>query len=204
MKRSDSEKGQEPEELLATGSRSRIYTTKYNENQAVIKTARTDSNATVVHDEARHLRTVNELNMGPELYAERDDAVVMEFVDGEPLQSYVGNGPLAPIVRSVLAKLRVLDEHGIDKGENMRPDEHVIVNKTVTLIDFERCRHTPTPQNVTQFLQFLYQEPVQDCLAQEGVTFDPESVIRTAKRYKGSYSEQQFHAILDSLGLAHL
>ena len=56
------------------------------------------------------------------------------------------------MLRGVLEQLRRLDVMGVHKGELVKPDRHILVQDDATpvLIDFERCKHTTTPQNVLQ------------------------------------------------------
>jgi len=49
----------------------------------------------------------------------------------------------------------------VNKFEMHHPTKHILIKagkpsrKTVVMIDFERCRWTEKPKNVTQFVQFL-------------------------------------------------
>ena len=103
------------------------------------------------------------------------------------------------ILREVFLQMRKLDVLHINKEEMHHPYKHVLVSFTnqnhqnqkrprVTLLDFERCRRTPTPQNITQFCQCVISTRMQYLLQQKGVSLSKQEFIQAARVYKKQLS----------------
>jgi predicted Ser/Thr protein kinase len=190
-------------EVLAKGKRGITYLERRDGRDLVVKRKHPDSDALgTISTEARFLRLLNDYDIGPELIAVEEDAVVMEYIDGATLHEYIAGHELDAVramLRSVFDQLRTMDELGVNKGEMHHPHKHVIVDDEPVLIDFERCRKTETPQNVTQFCQFMLN--TADVLHEKGFKYDEEDVICVAQRYKDSYSDAAYQEILEVFDL---
>ncbi len=128
--------------------------------------------------EGKWLKELNKKGIGPRLYYSHENFLVMELVgNGIGLDKYldlvdVNSKKGRLVLAEVLKQCRVMDETGVSKDEMHRPYANVLVvdfkegkNEGfdhVVLIDFERCRRDPEPQNVTQFLSFLMKVGVID------------------------------------------
>ena len=63
------------------------------------------------------------------------------------------------------------------------------------MIDFERCRETVKPMNVTQFVEFISR--IKNLLEKKNLEVDVERLRVLAKKYKESYTKDDFEEILD-------
>eukprot|EP00960_Hanusia_phi_P054228 762583-Hanusia_phi.AAC.3 len=111
--------------------------------------------------EAGWLRRANEHGIGPRFLYGDATKVIMEFVEGKRILTFIAEESdgerCKKAICEVLIQLRKLDSLQIHKGEFVRPDRHILIKEDgiPVLIDFERCKETSTPQNITQFVQFL-------------------------------------------------
>ncbi|MBS3164639.1 methyltransferase [Candidatus Woesearchaeota archaeon] len=152
--------------LFARGKRGIVYIASRRGRKYAVKAENPASKATGrLENEARWLRTLNRKGIGPRLRDVVDGMLVLEFIEGKPLLDWMAGASSAAmrrIIRDVLRQLLVLDSLGVNKEEMHWPVKHVIVRRSrPVLIDFERCRRTLRPKNVTQFLQFLSTARVQ-------------------------------------------
>ena len=84
----------------------------------------------------------------------------------------------------------------VNKQEMTHPHKHIIIRDNVPyLIDFERCRYTEDPKNITQFLQFITSMQVTLHLEKKGIHLNKEIFQKLAKRYKEERSKKVFDEI---------
>ena len=155
--------------------------------------------------EARWLRFMNQHGIGPTLHHADAKRVVMEFIPGRRILEFVTDehdaAKCKQVLIAVLQQLRLLDVLDVHKGELVKPDRHILVRDdgTPVLIDFERCKHTTTPQNVLQVCQFLASNSLAQALAANGkrLALDCSGVRDCCRAYKGNgYLERDFESIL--------
>ena len=197
----------------AKGSRGLVYKGKWDVNSTqkkflasqnvqdvAIKIQRESSTAPgTLALEARNLRLVNKKGLGPRLYYMHKDFLIMEFVGGIPLDDFVKEKGVDSVeakdaLRTLLQQAYLLDTMRLQKEEMHRPYDNVLVydaNASVklTLLDFERCRNTDSPSNVTQVVSFLMKLGV----------LERENGIALAETYKKTYSKGSFNAIFSVL-----
>jgi predicted Ser/Thr protein kinase len=70
----------------------------------------------------------------------------------------------------------------------------VTKNNKPVLIDFERCKKTSNPKNVTQFLQYIAKN--SDNLEEKGFIVDRNRLFLLGKEYKDDSSLRNFNKIL--------
>ena len=85
----------------------------------------------------------------------------------------------------------------VNKEEMLRPQKHVLIGKSgkVTMLDFERCRKTQKPKNVTQLCQFLAGNYANSMLRQKGININREELLAAAQHYKHSQNGKNFKKI---------
>ena len=181
--------------LFARGKRGLVYRAELGKKTVAIKTAHPDSLAiNRIENEASWLERLNREGIGPERLAfwpaegGRPACLAMAFVEGEPILNFLksaGASKAKKTLRDVMRQMLILDTLGVNKGEMHTPVKHVLVRKTgePVLLDFERCRHTERPKNVTQFCQFLASESVQALLREKGIRLQKEQVLGAARAY---------------------
>jgi len=80
------------------------------------------------------------------------------------------------------------------------PVKHIIIkNNSPVLIDFERCRYTEEPKNVTQFCDFLIGDRVTGHLKKKNINLDKTRIIELARQYKENQTKANFMKILEEL-----
>jgi HemK-related putative methylase len=197
------------EYFLAQGKRGKIY--QFNDkksNKKFIKKISLESSKAVgnLKNEANFNKLLNDNGIGPKFieYNSSKDYLVREFVEGEFLGEYIKNSNRKDVLNILIkiTKLMLkLDELKMNKFEMTNPYKHVIVteSKEPVLIDFERFRFTPTPKNVTQFLQYLINNNTQDILKKLKIEIDREDLINLTREYKESYDKKLVLSFLKKL-----
>lgn len=150
-------------QFLARGKRGDVFLTRFRGRIVAVKCERKESTAiNRLVNEASWLRTLNKKGIGPRFLALRNNHLFMEYIRGEPFGKYLERKPLSKaLVKEILLQCRILDQMHVNKLEMHHPVKHVLIRKgkitlkNVVMIDFERCKHTLQPKNVTQFCQYL-------------------------------------------------
>ncbi|MEK6951616.1 MAG: hypothetical protein AABX29_01240 [Nanoarchaeota archaeon] len=173
--------------VYAKGKRTEVYKI-FN---FIIKVKRKDSKAiSSIKNEGTWLKKINKYAIGPRLYYFNDKFLICKFIKGDRILDYfkkVGLNEKEKVVREVLRQCRILDKLKVDKFEMHHPLKHVIVGRRIVLIDFERCKYSERPKNVTGFCQFLnnYYRKI-------------DNLKEILKKYKESYSDEDFDEIVRS------
>ncbi len=185
---------------FAEGNRGIIYTGNLRGRKVAIKAKKADSTATgVIANEAKWLKILNKKRIGPKLIFISSSCFVYEFVEGRFIIDYVSGcsrEKAVAVIKSMLEQCRMLDELKVNKEEMLRPQRHVIISKgKPVMIDFERCRKTRKPKNVTQFCQFIVSGFFNELLKLKGISISREKLLAAAKGYKHSQNAENFKII---------
>ncbi len=158
--------------------------------KVAVKTKREDSKAQErIRNEVKWLKILNRKGIGPKLLFHGKDYFVYRFVEGKFILEWVKDVDKRQIVKvlvSLLKQCYVMDEKRVNKEEMHHPLKHVIVDSgdNPVLIDFERCRQTDRPHNVTQFIEFTCR--LHGELERKGFVFSIEKIRVLAHEYKNS------------------
>lgn len=184
---------------LAKGHRSIVYLVNYNGKKAAKKIERADIYAVNrIKNESEWLRKLNKYKIAPKLYFSEDNYLICEYVSGKRITDFLksSKNPYLVIIL-ILKQCRTLDKLNIDKKEMSNPYKHIIIRKNKpVMIDFERSRFSLRPQNVTAFFTFLTSKKIKDILIKKGVIVYRESLIDLLKKYKRTYSEEDFEKLI--------
>jgi putative serine/threonine protein kinase len=169
---------------FAKGKRSLIY----KEKDTIIKLEHPDSKAIGrIENEAKWLKILNKHDIGPKFLKFEDKKVYMKYVEGEKILDYCSTHTklqIRKVLLDLLEQCYTLDKLQVNKYEMHKPLKHVIVSKDKpVLIDFERCKKTKTPKNVTQLAQFYARY------------FGIIALLAKAKAYKETYSAETFKEV---------
>ncbi|MBD3209660.1 hypothetical protein GF367_04575 [Candidatus Woesearchaeota archaeon] len=185
--------------FLERGKRGVTYTGNLGGEQVLVKRCNPAADVDTIKHEAVMLQHLNKYGIGPRFVAYEDGQLVREFVAGERIEDFLGRATAAE-ARSVmlqsLQQCKKLDDVRVNKFEMTHPYKHILVDKDgkVTMIDFERCKHSEKPKNVTQFCQYVAR--LQPLLAKSGLSIDGEQVKELGKQYKRrGYDEGVFKAL---------
>jgi len=199
--------------MFAKGKRGVVYTAflenKKSLKKVAIKEKKIESTAEGnIEREAEWLKILNNHNIGPKFIAFENNSLIYEFVEGEFIQDFLlhsSRKDTLQIFNDVMEQCRKMDKLGINKLEMTRPRKHVIITsekskenlkqkqKLVSvMIDFERCRRTDKPKNVTQFCQFITLAENSRILEQKNIFIDKNEMINTARNYKENPDSKNF------------
>jgi len=194
---------------FAKGKRGWVYKAYYKGKKICIKRKISQSAALkTIENEAKYLKLLNRYNIGPKFYFKTKKYLVIEFVDGKPIEEFIRSTNDAELIKKVLfiifKKCRKLDQLKINKEEMHHPRKHIIVGlrkkkPIVTLIDFERAHKTQKPKNVTQFCQYLISTKMIRLLEEKGIFIDKGIMLHRAREYKHNPTKKNFNQILKEI-----
>lgn len=181
--------------VLAFGKRGIVLKAKKNDLFVAIKMNRPESTANnTLLMEAKYLSEVNKLGIGPSLIETSDNFVVMSFIDGVRIDSWIETSSKEEtlgMLSVLFHQLFKLDAVGINKSEMTNPYKHIIVDKELmpVMIDFERARFNLKPQNLTQFSQYLTSKNILPILQEKNILLNVDSFKNAIQKYSKDRKE---------------
>ena len=197
-------------QILGKGYVGIVVLAKKGNNVIALKIRRIDSQRSEMRSEAKLLRLVNKVNVGPELYDVSKNFLVMEYLEGDKIgdwiQSLQGTGSskkLKFVARTILEDCYRLDQMGFDHGELSSISKHVIVGKSrSTLIDFESSSVNRRVSNVTSVTQAIFIGSGIAKKVQRIYKVPPkQKIIDVLRTYKQEQTRGSFDDILKILKL---
>ncbi len=182
-------KGIKDVRLLAKGHRSVVFTGSRGRRKIAVKAARNDTAARgFIANEAKWLKRLNKMHIGPRLLWAKKDIIAYDYVDGIPILKYMETArkeAVLAVLRRILQQCLVMDALGVNKQEMHHPVKHILVDGTKpVMIDFERCKKARKPKNVTQFLQFIASTRMHSLLQDKGIMIAPDVAREAAREYR--------------------
>ena len=181
--------------LFNNGKRGIVYLSECK--KYLIKTRKPESSSPgTIKNEYFYNKKVNEFGVGPKIfyYNDENDFLIREFVDGEKISEFLEKSDKQNIVNvllKIIDQTVKLDEHKINKYELTNPHKDIIIkNNEPYIIDFERCRYTDKPKNLTQFLQYLTRPRTFEWLKNKGINVEKEKIIKLGVNYKKNYEKK--------------
>ncbi len=190
---------------FAKGKRGVIYKGEYKKKKVAIKTQRKDVEVKTIQNEIECLKKLQKKNIGPKIVHAEESFFVYEFIEGKFIEEFVekhkSKKRIKGIILNVMMQCRQLDKMGLNKEEMHHPYKHVIITKDckAVLVDFERCRNTQDPKNVSQFCQYLTHGRMAHLLEDKGISINEKEMRKAAKQYKKKFDENGFEKIIDIL-----
>ena len=197
-------------EILGKGYVGIVVLAKLRNKQVALKIRRLDSQRNEMKTEAKLLKMVNSVNVGPKLFDYSKNFVVMEFLDGEKIGNWIeslkGRGSskkLKSTIKNVLEDCFQLDQIGFDHGELSSISKHVIIgDKKSTLIDFESSSTKRRVSNVTSITQAIFIGSGIGKQVQKIYKIpSKEQIISALRIYKQDQSQDSFNNLLKILKL---
>lgn len=186
---------------LGKGKSSVVLLCEVGGVEAAAKVRRVDAPVPDLRMEAAMLRAANSVGVGPRILGWGRTVIVMELVEGVPLEELLrarGLRGAADAAASALDGARALDAAGIDHGELHRPGHHVTVRgREAVILDFGSASASRRPSNVTSLASAIARAA--------GSIRDPE-LRRALRSYKeslarGESGEAEYREVLRALGL---
>ena len=169
---------------FAKGNRGVVYTGVYKKKRVAIKTELSESEAIYrIQNEAKFLKLLNKKGIGQKLLLAENSFIVSEFISGKPIKEFIESSnkkQIIKVLKEVFHQCLILDNLKINKEEMHLPLKHILIGKTVVMIDFERCHFTEDPKNSRQFLQFLINH--LPLFQEKGFKWSREQLIDAAKK----------------------
>lgn len=177
------------DEYLAKGKRGVTYTREENGKKVLIKKRNEESDVDTIKHEALFTRELNKVGIGPTFisYDPNENELKREYIEGIELRKWLPKAQAKQIMQmllEILRQCRKMDKMLITKQELNHPWKDILITtRGPVLIDFERCRKTEVPKNVTQFCQFLTGSSLAEHLKPKGLVISQE-MLTLAQQYK--------------------
>jgi len=191
-------------QILGKGYVGVVVLAKKGNNVIALKIRRTDSQRSEMQSEAKLLRLVNTVNVGPKLYDVSKNFLVMEYLEGDKIGDWIqylqGTGSskkLKSVVRTILEDCYRLDQMGFDHGELSS-----ISKSRSTLIDFESSSVNRRVSNVTSVTQAIFIGSGIAKKVQRIYKIPPkQKIIDVLRIYKQEQTRRSFDDVLKILKL---
>jgi len=195
--------------VLGKGYVGVVVLSKYKKNDVALKIRRIDSSRDEMKREAKLLQLANKVNVGPKVINSSKNFIVMEFIEGKKIIDWVkelkGRGSsikLRKVIKKVLEDCYSLDEINLDHGELSYIHKHVIVGKSVCIIDFESASTNRRTSNVTSATQGIFIGSGLANIVKKIIKIPNRKIlIESLKKYKHDQSRENFDQLLKVLGL---
>jgi len=174
--------------------------------KVALKIRRTDADRSSMRREAKLLRKANSVNVGPRLQGATKNFLVMQFVEGDLLPSWIkkrtSRKRLKNVLRNLLEQCWKLDVARLDHGELSHAPKHVIISEADEpfIVDFETSSTKRRPSNVTSMTQYLFFSEISLELTRRLGKRSIEEMIVSLKRYKKSVNRENFLLVMKSCG----
>ncbi|HSB56667.1 MAG TPA: serine/threonine protein kinase [Nitrosopumilaceae archaeon] len=195
--------------VLGKGYVGVVVLSKFKTKEIALKIRRVDSSRVEMDSEARLLRLANEVDVGPRFIANTKNFIIMEYLEGRKIVDWIrelkGKGSAAKlksVIKKVLEDCYNLDKIHLDHGELSHIHKHVIIGKSISIIDFESASVNRRVSNVTSATQSIFIGSGISKLVKKFMK-EPQrrKLITTLRKYKKEQSRKNFEAILTVLGL---
>ena len=200
-------------DVLGKGYVGVVVLAKRKAKKVALKIRRTDSQRSSMKPEAKLLKLVNSVNVGPKFYDASKNCLVMEYVKGDKIGDWVGTvggrgaaKRAKSVIRGVLEDCYRLDRAGIDHGELSSISKHIIVGESrQVMIDFESSSTQRRASNVTSAAQAIFIGSGIAKKIRRIYRIPPrQQIIDSLRRYKRQESRQSFEELLDVLKLGRV
>jgi putative serine/threonine protein kinase len=196
-------------EVLGKGYTGVVILAKKGSKRVALKIRRTDSPRESMAKETRLLEAANKAKVGPRLIESSDNFIVMEYLDGKKIYDWVkelkGRGSatkLKSVMKKVLEDCYNLDSAGLDHGELSNITKHVIVGKSITIIDFESSSLERRVSNVTSATQaILIGSGLAKMVRRIHSIPSKQKIIKALRQYKEDQTQESFDRVLEVLRL---
>ena len=193
--------------ILGKGYVGVVVLAKIKNNVFAVKIRRIDAPRKRMQDEARFQKIANDVNVGPKLIQASKNFLVMEYIKGEKIISWAKktetkSPEIRHVINNVLRDCFLLDHAGLDHGELSTIDKHVIVNKSITIIDFESSSIKRKASNVSAAVQAIFIGTGLSKIIKKKIRVpEKTSIINVIRKYKKNPTEENFLDITSELKL---
>ncbi len=182
---------------------------KRNFGRVALKIRRVDADREDLNYESSMLKLANSVNVGPKLYSNTDNFIVMEFIEGLLIGDWLLKLELPEesfrvkqVIIEILEQCYRLDMIGLDHGELSNARKHIIIDNfdKPTILDFETASTVRKTSNVTSICSFLFiKSPISHLIASSIGEIDKHSLLRALNKYKRVKDKESFTYILKNV-----
>lgn len=173
--------------------------------RVALKMRRIDADRESLEREAELLVKANSIYVGPKFLAVNKDFLLMQLIDGDLLEDWLGTHRDKELIRKVLVDILEqcwrLDENGLDHGELSKAPKHLLVDKAQTpfIVDFETSSVERKVINVTSVCQFLFMgnSSAAKMLGEVFGERNRSGLIAALKCYKRDRNRRNFEGLLE-------
>jgi len=173
-----------------------------------LKIRRIDANRQSMEREVRLHKIANSVGVGPNIYANSENFILMDFIDGWNIirwlnQQNINNEQVRKVAISTLEQCYNLDMANLDHGELSCLDHHVLVSKSIYahIVDFESSSIDRRTCNVTVASNaMLLKGPVSKHVNKNIHFAEQEKIIRLLRIYKSNHTRASFNKIIEAFG----
>jgi putative serine/threonine protein kinase len=178
-----------------------------DEKAYALKIRRIDANRTSMEREVKLHRIANSAGVGPFIYANTENFILMEFIDGCNIikwlnQQCVKADQVRKVVISTLEQCYNLDRARLDHGELSCLDHHVLISESVNahIIDFETASIDRKTCNVTAAAHSLLLNGRVSRRVNKIIGFaERERIIQLLRVYKWNQTRPSFERIIQAI-----
>jgi HemK-related putative methylase len=185
---------------FASGKRGLVYTGILHKRKVAIKVKNPKSEAKEsIKNESKVLKTLNKHKIGPRYVAKGHNYLIYDFVEGEYIKDWLpknNKAKIQKVFKDILKQCHTLDKLKVNKEEMHHPLKHIIIDKNIVMIDFERTHKSKSPKNVTQFLQFIRTNT--NMLNRRGFNIKKDKILELSQNYKKNH---KIDTVIKELGL---
>lgn len=195
--------------VLGKGYTGVVVLAKRRRKRVALKIRRTDSPRDSMAKEIMLLKAANKAKVGPKFIEGSKNFVVMEYLDGKKIQDWINDlkgkesvVKLKSVIKKILQDCHRLDSLGLDHGELSNITKHVIVGKSITIIDFESSSLERRVSNVTSATQAMLIGSYIAKMVRKICSVPPkQNIIKVLRHYKEEQTQKSFEKILEVLKL---
>jgi len=188
--------------ILGKGYVGMVVLAKQKNRIVALKIRRIDSPRKNMSNEAKLLKIVNKINIGPRFIKNSKNFLVMEYIDGEKIIDWIKKpetkvDETRSVINNVLRECYLLDDAGVDHGELSMIDKHVIVQKNRnTIIDFESSSVNRKTSNVSGAVQAIFIGSGLAKIIQKKIRLPTKmKIISLIRQYKKNPTLENFEKI---------
>ncbi len=181
--------------VLGVGFRGIVFKGLWNDVEVAVKIPRADRSINL-EKEGMILKIIEGLKVAPKPFYWSKNVLIMELLLGEDIVKAVERNPIYAC--KALCAARKLDKMGVDHGELVRPEEHVVVvNNEVKFLDFGSASLRRKVSNVTAIASALFLKPTD--VARNVVSvlgINKAQLIEALREYKRRIDSDSFKKVL--------
>jgi putative serine/threonine protein kinase len=193
--------------VLGKGYTGVVVLAKKGTRKVALKIRRTDSSRESMEKETMLLKVANKIKVGPKLIQSSNNFIVMEYLDGKKIYDWIsdlkGKGSatkLKFVIKKVLQDCHNLDRLGLDHGELSNITKHVIIGRSITIVDFESSSLERKVSNVTSATQAILIGSAIAKMVKKIYNVPPkQKIIKALRQYKEDRTQESFEKLLEVL-----